>query len=199
MLTFFHAPQSRSTRILWFLEELGEPYEVKRVNIRRADGSGGADESYRSVHPHLKVPAVIHDGQTLIESAAICIYLADAFPKAGLAPQIGEPERAAYIRWMVYFAAVFEPGLSGTFNKWPNMAQAIGSFDETLKHVEETLSNHPYIVGSRFTAADVMLATGIHFGTNVMKVIPPSATFGEYVGRCASRPAFQRAMAKDSG
>ncbi|WP_394840811.1 glutathione S-transferase family protein [Pendulispora brunnea] len=199
MLTFYHAPQSRSFRALWALEELGIAYEMKLVNIRRADGSGGADETYRDVHPQLKVPAIVHDGETVIESSAICLYLSDAFPEAGLGPRVGEPGRAAFVSWLVFCAASLEPGLSGAFHKWQNMPMVLGSFEESLRYVERALSSRPYIAGDRFTAADIMVASALQFGMNVTKVIPSSPLLAEYLARCTTRPGFQRALAKDRG
>jgi glutathione S-transferase len=92
MITLYHAPQSRSSRMLWLLEEIGAPYETKIVTIRSADGSGAVDPA--NPHPHGKVPTLVHDGQVIFESAAIALYLADLFPEAKLGPRVGEPKHA---------------------------------------------------------------------------------------------------------
>jgi glutathione S-transferase len=112
MITLYHAPKTRSSRFIWLLEEIGAPYEVKTIAIRRGDGSGG-DEDYKKIHPHGKVPAIQHDGGVVFESAAIALYLGDAFPKAMLAPHIGDPQRGAYVTWLAYYAGVMEPAFVG--------------------------------------------------------------------------------------
>jgi len=198
MLTFFHAPRSRSSRILWLLEELGVPYDTKLVEIKRRDGSGGADEAYRVVNPHLKVPSVVHDGHPVIESSAICLYLADAFPAAKLAVPIGDPERADYVTWLVYSGADFEPAIIGKLLQWKNLAYSIADPDEVVDHVERTLGQSDYIVGAQFTAADIMICSVLQFAMEVSKVIPPRPIFEAYVKRCTSRPACVRALAKDA-
>jgi len=107
MLKFYHAPWSRSSNVLWLMEELGVPYEIEQVDIR-----AGVPESYRAIQPNKKVPAISHDGVIITERAAISIYLADAFPQAGLAPKIGDKDRAAYLTWLVYADSVFDPAVA---------------------------------------------------------------------------------------
>ena len=109
MLTFYHAPWSRSSGVFWLLEELGVDYSLEIVDIR---AKGGVAESYRAIQPNKKVPAIVHDGVTVTERAAICIHLADAFPEAGLAPAIGDPRRGPYLTWMVYSDSVFDPAVA---------------------------------------------------------------------------------------
>jgi glutathione S-transferase len=100
MLTLHHAPQSRSSRILWLLEELGADYDIVYTNIPRMDGSGGPDPA--NPHPDKKVPALVHDGRLVTESVAIALYLTDLFPKAGMGPAVGGPDRGAYLTWLAY-------------------------------------------------------------------------------------------------
>src|ERR1700722_20267888 len=100
MITLYHAPKSRSSRFIWLLEELGEPYQVKAVSIRRADGTGQQDAKYRRIHPHGKVPAIVHNGDAVLESAAIALYLSEAFPGAGLGVPIGNAKRGPYLTWL---------------------------------------------------------------------------------------------------
>ena len=107
MLTLYHAPQSRSSRILWLLEELGADYELVITDIPRQDGSGAADP--RNPHPDKKVPALVHDGVLITESIAIIQYLADLYPKAGLAPPSAIRLRGPYLTWLAYYAGVVEP------------------------------------------------------------------------------------------
>ena len=107
MITLYHAPKSRSTRMIFLLEELGVPYEIKIVSIRRGDGSGAADAS--NPHPHAKVPAIRHGNETVFESSAIVAYLTDTFPQAGLAPRPGEAGRGQYLTMLAYYGDVVEP------------------------------------------------------------------------------------------
>src|SRR6218665_1434488 len=102
MLKFYHAPWSCSSNVLWLMEELGQPYEVELIDIR-----AGVPDAYRKIQPNKKVPAIAHDGVVVTERAAISIYLADAFPEAGLAPKIGDSARAAYLTWPGFW----EPGV----------------------------------------------------------------------------------------
>ena len=106
MLTFYCMPWSRSSGVFWLLEEIGSPYEIELIDIR---APAGVPESYRSIQPNKKVPAIDHDGTIVTERAAITIYLADAFPEAGLAPPIGDSRRAAYLTRLVYCDSVLDP------------------------------------------------------------------------------------------
>ena len=102
MITLYHAPRSRASRFIFLLEELGAPYELKEVSIRRGDGSGALDTA--NPHPHGKVP-VIRDGETVVyESAAIALYLTDKFPQHGIGPLVGDATRGAYLTWLAYYA-----------------------------------------------------------------------------------------------
>jgi glutathione S-transferase len=193
-LTFFHAPQSRSTGILWLLEELEAPYETELVDIRK-----GAPESYRAVQPNKKVPAIQHNGVTVTERAAIAQYLAETFPAKGLAVPPGHPQRGQYLTWLVYCDSVFDPALAAKFMKWEYAPSnfSFGSFDDMVAHVERTLAAHPYAVGDRFTAVDTQLGSGLHWALNVMKAIPERPVLRDYLTRVTERPACKRAWAKD--
>jgi glutathione S-transferase len=196
MLTFYHAPQSRSFGVLWLLEELGQPYEMKLVDIRSPDG---AAEDYRAIQPHKKVPAIVHDGVIVTERAAICIHLADAFPKAGLAPAIGSPDRAPYLTALVYTDAVLDPVLATKAMgvSYQPRGVSFGSYDDAVANLERRLGEKPYAAGERFTAADTQLGSGIHFGMNILGALPRLPAFESYLGRVMSRPALQRTLEKD--
>ncbi|MEJ6785085.1 glutathione S-transferase family protein [Aminobacter sp. Piv2-1] len=196
MITFYHAPWSRSSGILWLLEELGVPYEIEKVNIR---APGGAPEDYRAIQPNKKVPAIVHDGVVVTERAAICTYLCDAFPKAGLAPLVGDAMRGPYLTWLVYADAVFDPVLAAKAHGHEFMGggYSYGSFSEMVANLERTLSSRPYIAGDRFTAADTQIGGGINYGIRVLKVLPEKPVFQAYFERLAARPAFQRYSQKD--
>lgn len=195
MLKFYHAPWSRSSAVLWLLEELGVDYGMELVDIR-----AGASEDYRAIQPNKKVPAIDHDGAIVTERAAIFIYLGDAFPEAGLTPPIGDPARAAYLTTLVYHDAVFDPaicarvqGLEYVSNDYP-----FGLFDDMVAHLERKLSAQPFVVGDRFTIADVHLATGINYTMNILKGLPERPIFHDYVARATDRPAFKSSQEKDA-
>src|SRR5579859_5670765 len=117
MITLHHAPKSRSSRFLFLLEELGAPYEIKRVSIRRGDGSGAPDPE--NPHPHGKVPVIDDDGVIVYESSAIALYLTDTFPRAGLGPVVGDPLRGPYLSWLAYYTGVLEPAFVSKFLQVP--------------------------------------------------------------------------------
>ncbi|KRE14802.1 glutathione S-transferase [Bosea sp. Root483D1] len=196
MLTFYHAPQSRSFSILWLLEELGQPYEMKLVDIR---AEGGPPESYRAVQPHKKVPAIVHDGTTVTERAAICLYLTEQFPDAGLAPAIGDADRSSFLTSLVYTDAVLDPIIATAVHKYQYEARSFsfGSHADTVANLAKKLGEQPYAAGERFTAADTQLGAGLHFGMNIVGVLPRLPVFEAYMGRMLERPALQRTMQKD--
>ena len=192
MLTLYHAPRSRSSRILWLLEEIGEPYQVEYVTIRRPDGSGGRDP--RNPHPDRKVPALAHEGRLVTESAAICLYLSDAFPRAKLGPAPGDARRAEYLTWLFYYPGVIEPVV---------IAKARGSSDPSDKEAYDAMETRlrgalergPHLLGDAFSTADVLLASVFHWGRHLM---PQGEPFDSYLQRIGARPALQRALGKDA-
>lgn len=195
MLIFYHAPQSRSATTLWLLEELDVPYDLQIVDIRAA---GGAPESYRAIQAHKKVPAIVHDGVTITERAAIAAYLADTYPKARLAPAVGDPRRGPYLSWLVYVDAVMDPCFFAKSKGWEytSMNASFGLFDDMVRHVESALTDNDYAVGDQFTAADVSLASAVHWALDVVPLLPDRPVFGAYLERVRTRPGFQRFMAK---
>jgi len=196
MIVLYHAPLSRSSRFIWLLEELGAPYRIERVSIRRGDGSGALDP--KNPHPHGKVPAVVHDGATIFESIAIALYLTDAFPAANLGPRVGDPKRGAYLTWLAYYAGVMEPAFMSKFMQMdvPRGTAAWVNADEALAQVNATLSAGPYLLGERFSSADVLYSStfALFLGS---PMLPESPVLREYVNRCTARPAYARAGAKD--
>jgi glutathione S-transferase len=198
MITLYHAPRSRSSRFIWLLEELGVPYALKLVGIRRGDGSGAADPA--NPHPLGKVPAITHDGITVFESPAIALYLTDAFPKAGIGPGIGEAARGPYLTWLAYYGDVLEPAFLSKFMNTPVPRGTAGwvPADEALEPVIELLSAGDYLLGDRFSAADVLYgSTFALFATSPL--LPKSPAIEAYVRRCTARPAHVRAAMKDDG
>ena len=195
MIEVHHLNNSRSQRVLWMLEELGIDYRMELVDIR---GDKGAPEDYRRIQPNKKVPAIDHDGVVVTERGAISIYLGDAFPQAGLAPKIGEKDRAAYLTWLVYCDAVFDPAVAARAQGWKYESNSFsfGSFEDMVANVEKRLNTSKFAAGERFTAADVMLAGNIAYVMQ-QKWLPERPAFIDYLARTTERPAAKRAQAKD--
>lgn len=193
MLTLFHAPKSRSSWIVWLLEELGVPYQLRIVDIRRADGSGARDPA--NPHPHGKVPALDHDGHRVFETAAIALYLTDLFPEKGLGPQVGDPLRGEYLSWLAYRSGVLEPALMMRRQNVTHIYGAMGwaPADEVEETLNRTLENREYLVGDHFTAADIVIGGAIYYMT-MFKVMHETPVLKAYTARLIARPAFKRAM-----
>jgi len=197
-MKLFWAPQSRAFRAVWMLEEAGQPYERVLIDIRNG---GQVDAEFRRVNPMAKVPA-LRDGDAMVaESAAICAYVAERYPEAGLAPPLGDPLRGRYLHWLFFAAGCIEPAYTQKMTKLElNSAQAgWASFDRVVDVLDDAVQHVPWILGDRFSAADVMLGADLWFGFNLMKILPPRPALQAYVDRCSERPAFQRALAMDKG
>jgi len=196
MLTFYHCPNTRSGSIRWLLEELGVPYQTEIVDIR---AEGGAPESYRAIQPNKKVPAIVHDGVAVHERSAICIYLCDAFPAAGLAPPVGDTRRGPYLSWLVYNDAVIDPVMAARMGGWTyeKIGVSFGTFDDMVANLESTLSKTPYLTGDSFTAADLLVGGAVNFAVNFFKTIPATPALTGFIERTIGRPSFARAMALD--
>jgi len=194
MITLYHAPQSRSSRIIWLLEEIGAPYEIKPVSIfRPMTGQGASDPG--NPHPDQRVPAIVHDGQLAAESVAIVLYLTEAFPEAGLAPTAGSIGRGDYLTWLAWYAAEMEPAMVAAMTgEIERSEQARRGHAQVVRRIETALASGPYMMGDRFTGADLLVASALAFGR---QVFPESATIDAYMARCRERPANVRAMALD--
>ncbi|GAA0565968.1 glutathione S-transferase family protein [Rhizomicrobium electricum] len=193
MLTLYHAPKSRSSSIVWLLEELGQSYQMRVVDIRRADGSGSRDA--HNPHPHGKVPALDHDGQHVFETAAIALYLTDLFPEKGLAPKVGDPDRGEYLSWLAYRPGVIEPSLMMRRLNVTHVPGAMGwaPAEEVEAFLNQTLETREYLLGNRFSAADIITGGAIYYLT-MFKVMHETPVLKAYTDRITARPAFKRAM-----
>jgi glutathione S-transferase len=197
MLTLFHAPRSRSFRTLWLLEELGVPYDLRIVNIRRGDGSGAVDPA--NPHPHGKVPALTDDNALVYETPAIALYLTDRFPEKELGPRIGDESRGAYLSWLAYYTGVVEPSLTARFLKLQHIYGTFGwaPFDDVISYLTRSLEQ-PYLLGERFSAADIVIGGSLPLLMS-RGIVPESEVLKSYVQRVTARPAFAQAQAKDGG
>jgi glutathione S-transferase len=198
MITLYHRPNTRSTRFIFLLEELEAPYAIHLVSTRTRDGGGAVDPD--NPHPHGKVPAISDDGALVFESAAIALYLTDKFPKNRLGPLGGEPGRGAYLSWLAYYAGVFEPAFVSKFMSWEAPRSTAGwvAVEEVIAGIIARLSPGPYLLGERFSAADVLYATSFALFAK-SPLLPKSPVIDEYVRRVVARPAFARAMARQNG
>jgi glutathione S-transferase len=189
-ITFYTNPMSRGQISRWMLEEVGEPYEAVILDF----AAGMKDDDYLAINPMGKVPAIVHDGKVVTECAAICAYLADAFPKAALAPS--PADRADYYRWLFFAAGPVEAAVTNkalgvsTEGNLSRMA-GYGTFDKTIDTLEKAVAGGPFITGSGFTAADVYVGSQIDFGLGFGS-IPARPAFEDYVGRLRERPAYKR-------
>ncbi len=198
MITLYHHPGTRSSRMIFLLEELEAPYQIRIVTTRSRDGSGAVDPA--NPHPHGKVPAISDDGTIVFESPAIALYLTDKFPQQRLGPLAGEPNRGAYLSWLCYYTGVLEPALMSKFMKVevPRGTAGWVAVEEAMAAIGRALSPGPYLLGERFSAADILYATTFAlFGQS--PVLPKSPLVDDYVRRIVARPAFARAQARDSG
>jgi len=195
-ITLFHAPKSRSAGTLTLLEELRAPYDLRVLNMKAGEQRQG---DYLAINPLGKVPAILHNGALVTEQVAIFIYLADLFPQAGLAPPIGDPRRGPYLRWMVYYAACYEPGLVDRAMKRdpaPLAVSTYGDFETMLGTVIAQLARAPYLLGDALSAADILWSGGLQSGT-MFRIVPESPVIADYVARIAGRPSFARVAAMD--
>jgi glutathione S-transferase len=200
MITLYHAPRSRSSMIVWLLEELGQPYRIEIVPIVYGNGEGAsAPESYRAIQPHKKVPAIDHDGTIVFECAGIAAYLADAFPQANLAPRIGDPKRGLYATLLAYWAGTINPVVFAHMLDWDkDKPTGFGTFEEMEAFVVKTTkAASPWLMGEQFTSADVLWGSALGFFQGAM--LPPQKVYDDYLARVNARPAKQRAMVKDNG
>lgn len=196
MLALYHAAQSRSSRIIWLLEELGADYDIVYLDIPRMDGSGCPDPE--NPHPDKKVPALVHDGELITESAAIVLYLTDLFPKARIAPVVGEKGRATYLTWLAYYAGVMEPVLNLQFMELGDhegLKRTFRGRAEMDLRILSALQASDYITGDTFSAVDVIIAS---LGHLIREMLPPGDVVDAYLERCGARPALEQANAKDA-
>jgi glutathione S-transferase len=197
MLTLYHAPQSRSSRIVWLLEELDVDYDLKIASIPRMDGTGAPDRA--NPHPDKKVPALVDDGVVITESIAIVQYLIDKFPAVDLGPRIGDPKRGPYLSWLAYYAGVIEPVINLEFAGLGDNAAMQRTFRNRAamdQRILSALDKNPYFLGEKFSGVDILIASMGHFSR---PMLPAGSLVDSYLKRCNARPALARANAKDRG
>jgi glutathione S-transferase len=195
-VTLFHSPNTRSSTTRLLLEELGAPYEIHVVDHKKGENH---KPDYLAINPLGKVPAIRHNGGIVTESVAIMIYLADAFPAAGLAPKIGDPLRGPYLRWMAMYGSAWEPAVVDRAQKRDPGQRAMspyGDFDTLYKIVTDQLEKGPYMLGQTYSAVDVLWGSALTWMT-MFKLLPEHPAVAAYIARGAQRPAVIRTRAKD--
>ncbi|HZF48761.1 MAG TPA: glutathione S-transferase family protein [Polyangiaceae bacterium] len=203
-MKLYFAPNTRSIRPRWLLEELEVPYVLERLDM-----SKGQHKSldYMKIHPHGAVPAFVDGSLAMFESAAIVMYLADKYPEKGLAPAPGTPERGQYYQWILYAMTTLEPPLVQYFlhtrmlpedkRSAHEAEQGRAKLDEVFKVLGHELRDRPYMVGSHFTAADVMIGSMVAWAKTVGLLDKAGSELNDYFARIAERPAFKRGSAND--
>lgn len=197
MLTLYHSPNSRSTSVLVLLHELGAVDQVKieRVTIPRNDGTGQSDE--RNPHPEKKVPYLTDGDDFVRERGAIFAYLTDRFPKAGLAPQVGEALRGQYLSWLGWYQGVLEPVmiLRALGIEHPGLASTFRGYDEMAARLSEALQGNPYLLGKNYSAADLLCSSPFAW---FPAFTPEDPKIQDWVARCKDRESVRWAGAQDN-
>ncbi|HKU08882.1 MAG TPA: glutathione S-transferase family protein [Bradyrhizobium sp.] len=192
MIKLYWSPRSRSFTALWLMEEAGQPYERVLTDI-----STGAQRTpeYLAINPMGKVPAIKDGDATMAEAAAICAYVAERYPDAKLAPPVGDPRRAKYLYWLFYGPGCIEPAIVQLATKieMNPVAAGWGDAQRVVDVLDGALQKGPWLLGEDFSAADIVIGSGLNFGVRLFKMIPSRPSFEAYIARCMARPAFQRA------
>jgi glutathione S-transferase len=193
MMKVYYSPRSSSFSGTWLMEETGHPYERILTDITtRAQKT----PEFLAINPMGKVPALKDGDAALGEAAAICAYVAERYPEAKLAPPVGDPRRAKYLYWLFFGPSCIEPAIIQIFTKIQvPPAAGWGEAGQVFDVLDQALETGPWILGEDFSAADIVIGSGLNFAVKVFKVVPPRPSFDRYIERCSARPAFQRAMA----
>jgi glutathione S-transferase len=198
-LVLYHAAPSRSSIVHWMLEELGQPYELQMLSFKKGENRQPA---YLAINPMGKVPALKHGDCVITEAAAICTYLADEFPQAQLNIPVGDPRRGTYLKWLFFGPSCVEPAIAErAFPRKEAASRAalgFGDFDSVVDVLAKAAgAASPYLLGNKFTAADVIIGSGLRWGT-LFKLLPERPEFKQYLATLAERPALRRATEKDA-
>ena len=195
-LIFYTNPMSRGQTVRWMLEEVGQPYDTEILDY----ASTMKAAPYLAINPMGKVPAIRHKGKVVTEVAAICCYLADAFPQANLAPPIDQ--RADYYRWIFFTSGPVEAAFSNKaagFEPTPERQRMFGygNYDLAIDTFEKAIAGKEYIAADHFTAADLFVGANVNFML-AFNLLEPREAFVDYARRMTDRPAYERAKAIDS-
>ncbi|MDH3410621.1 MAG: glutathione S-transferase family protein [Gammaproteobacteria bacterium] len=192
-MKLFWAPQTRSSRAVWLLEEAGVNYERQLVDIRSPDRHD--TDEFLAASPMGKVPALVDGDVMMSESAAIALYVADRYCSGTLAPALDDAARGKFLYWIMYTPAVVEPAMAEKFSGIePNrVSNGWGDFDLMIATLENGLRDRIWLLGEQFTAADVMVGSSVVF-MRMFDMLPGSETLNAYADRCLARPHYQTAL-----
>lgn len=193
-MKLYWCPRTRASRAAWCLEEVGQPYERVLIDVRDPDAR--RDAGFLAASPMGKVPA-LEDGEVRVaDSAAICLYLADRYAPGRLAPGLEDPDRGRFLFWMFFAPGAMEPAMAEEMGGWETRpgSHGWGEFKTMMKTLEEGLASGPWLLGDRFSVADVMVGSTAAF-MGLFGILPESARVSAYVERCLERPAYRKAMA----
>lgn len=196
-LVFFHNPHSRACMTRALLEELGAEYELCVIDFRKNEQRA---PEYLAINPLGKVPAVRSGGEVVTETVALYVWLADLLPQAKLAPALDDPQRGSYLRWLVFYAACMEPAVADKALKrepGPHMQSPYGDFDSVVAAIVAAIERGPWLLGERFSAADVLWGNALRWITG-FGMVEATPAIQSYVERVMERPAQQRAMQADA-
>jgi glutathione S-transferase len=196
-ITLFHSPNSRSAGARILVEELQAEHDLHVLNLKAMQQR---EPAYLAINPMGKVPALRHGDTIVTEQAAVYMYLAELYPEHGLSPAVGDPLRGAYLRWMVFYGSCFEPAVvdkSMKRDSGPAMSSPYGDYQTVIDTVTRQLEKGPWLLGERYTAADVLWGTALGW-ICAFGLIPQSATLDAYLERFRARPGVRRAMALDA-
>jgi len=195
-MKLYWAARTRSLRVVWLLEEIGCAYERVTLDLR---AGAHRTPAFHAINPMNKVPALEDGAARIAESGAIFAYLIEKFPQAGLAPALDDPLRGRFWQWLFFASTNIEAAITEKTAavKLPETAAGWGSAERVFDVIDEQLSASPYILGEKFSAADVMLASNLHFAIKAFRIFETRPVFDAYLHACQSRPAFQRAAALD--
>ncbi len=195
-IVLHHHPQTRAANVVWMLEEVGVPYELRFVDIRKGEQKR---PEILALNPMGKLPILDDGGVVVTESAAIALYLGDRYGYGTLAPRVDEPARGAYLRWSMFAPSVIEPGSIANSSKWEYRAVQAGwgTPEAMLATIEHAIGAGPFVLGERFSMADVVFGGTVRWmvGFGMLEKRP---VFTQYVERIDARPAYQRAVAKNA-
>jgi glutathione S-transferase len=197
-ITLFHTPQTRSSGALALLEELHAPYKLHPLNMKAGEQR---QSPYLAINPMGKVPAILHGDALITEQVAIGIYLGDLFPEAGITPMVGDALRGPYLRWYVFYAACFEPALVDKAMKrepGPVAMCPYGDYNSTVNTLVTQLSKGPWLLGEKFTCADVLWGSALTWMTG-FGLIEAVAPIKAYVDRWNTRPSVKAVADIDAG
>lgn len=191
-MKLYWCPRTRSFSALWLMEETGQPYERVLIDLNKNDQKS---PDYLKINPMGKVPAIQDGDVSVAESAAICAYVAERYPEAELAPLVGDPRRAKYLQWLFFGPGCIEPAMVQVSTKieMNPVAAGWGDAQRVFDVLDDALAKGPWLLGETFSAADIIIGSGLNFSVRLFKMIASRPSFEAYIERCMARPAFQLA------